>query len=72
MARKELTRAEREAIHEMDFRENISVSETELDSGVYGINWPGKGTKTISETKRFIAQLKKAISLAKRINMRKN
>lgn len=71
MAHKELTQSELIAKWELD-KINISVSETRYASGIYGVNWPGKGTKTVAETKKFIAQLLKAIKLANKINMRKH
>ena len=69
MKRKELTRSEIIALGVLN-RQNILVAETYYESGIYGINWPGKGTKTVSETLQFIETLKKAIKLANRINKR--
>ena len=69
MVKKELTRSEITAIGALS-RQNILVTETHYDSGIYGINWPGKGTRTVSETLTFIKELRKAIALADRINKR--
>ena len=70
MARKELTKSEITAVDALS-RKNILVTETHYASGIYGVNWPGKGTKTVNETLAFIKELKKAIALANRINKRK-
>ena len=70
MVRKELTRSEITAIGALD-RQNILVTEIHYQSGIYGVNWPGKGTKTVNETLAFIKTLKKAIALANRMNKRR-
>ena len=69
MKRKELTKSEINAIGIFS-RQSILVTEIRYQSGIYGINWPGKGTKSVSETLQFIETLKKAIKLANRINKR--
>ena len=70
MVKKELTKSEISAIDALS-RRNILVTETHYDSGIYGVNWPGKGTKSVGETLAFIKELRKAITLANRINKRK-
>ena len=70
MVRKELTKSEITAIGALD-RQNILVTETHYQLGIYGVNWPGKGTKTVNETLAFIKTLKKAIALANRMNKRR-
>ena len=70
MVKKELTKSEITAIGVLD-RQNILVTETHYDSGIYGVNWSGKGTRSVSETLIFIKELRKAITLADRINKRK-
>ena len=71
MTRKELTKTELNEKWKLE-RINISVTETSYNSGVYGVNWPGKGVKTVTETKAFIKDLIKGIKLAEKINRRKS
>ncbi|MGQ4874320.1 MAG: hypothetical protein ACP6IY_09650 [Promethearchaeia archaeon] len=70
MAKKELTKNELSEKWKLE-KINISVDEISYNSGVYGVNWPGKGTKTVTETKAFIKDLIKGIKLAEKINGRK-
>lgn len=67
--KKELTKSEIAAIGVLS-RQNILVTEVRYGSGIYGVSWPGKGTKSVSDTSQFIKTLQKAVKLANRITRR--
>lgn len=59
-------------IQEMNYKDGISVCKLSYEEhSKYGINWPGKGTKNVAETRQFIKKLQKSIKLATAINKRR-